>query len=69
MLLLDEALGLSTGITFCFFTFLLTAVSLFPVSGTLLKNNQGQEKLIRNKLLSLVFSRSCLKAALFTSQM
>lgn len=43
--------------------------SVFPVSGTLLKNNQGQEKLIRNKLLSLVFSRSCLKAALFTSQM
>lgn len=43
--------------------------SVFPVSGTLLKNNQGQEKLIINKLLSLVFSRSCLKAALFTSQM
>ena len=68
MLLLDEALGLSTDITFRFFTFSLQ-YSLFPVSGTLLKNNQGQEKLIRNKLLSLVLSWSCLKAALFTSQM
>ena len=39
--------------------------SVFPVSGTLLKNNQGQEKLIRNKLLSLVFSRSCFKDCTF----